>query len=151
VETSVIVSSADQTKPTSRVARSRGALDRLPRGRERVLLAEDDPLLRRSTALLMQDLGYQVTPCADGAEALAVAARVPIDLLFTDFTMPGMTGYELAQRIQVERPDIRVLITSGWAVETILPPADEQAPIPFIGKPFTIHALAHKLREVLDG
>jgi two-component system, cell cycle sensor histidine kinase and response regulator CckA len=151
VDTSTIVSSGDQTKPRASVDRSRGALDRLPQGRERVLLAEDDPLLRRSTALLLRDLGYHVTACADGAEALAAAARddLPIDLLFTDFAMPGMTGYELAQRIQVERPDIRVLMTSGWAPETILPPAD--SPIPFIGKPFTLHALAHKLREVLDG
>jgi CheY-like chemotaxis protein len=138
-------------------ARSRGAFDRLPRGRERVLLAEDDPLLRRSTALLLRDLGYQVTACANGAEALALAARddLPIDLLFTDFAMPGMTGFELAQRMRIEHRDIRVLMTSGWAVETVLPPpgepADVPTPIPFIGKPFTIHALAHKLREVLDG
>ncbi len=125
--------------------------DQLPRGRERVLLAEDDPLMRRTTALLMQDLGYQVTACASGDEALAAVARddLPIDLLFTDFAMPGMTGYELALRIRSERPDIRVLVTSGCTKESILPEAP--APIPFIGKPFTLSALAGKLREVLDG
>jgi two-component system, cell cycle sensor histidine kinase and response regulator CckA len=101
-------------------------------------------------ALLMQDLGYQVTACASGDEALAAVARDDhtIDLLFTDFAMPGMTGYELALRIKNERPDIRVLVTSGCAQESIWPSA--QAQMPFIGKPFTLHALAGKLREVLD-
>jgi CheY-like chemotaxis protein len=152
-ETSVIVSSGNQTNPTAPVARSRGAVDRLPRGRENVLLAEDDPLLRKTTALLMQSLGYQVTACASGGEALAATARddLPIDLLLTDFAMPGMTGYELARRVQIERPSIRVLVTSGWPEEMILPLQHEPVPIPFIGKPFTIEALADKLREVLDG
>jgi two-component system cell cycle sensor histidine kinase/response regulator CckA len=92
-----------------------------------------------------------VTACASGDEALAAAARddLPIDLLFTDFAMPGMTGYELARRIRSERPDIRVLVTSGYAEDSIFPSA--QAPMPFIGKPFTLAALAGKLREVLEG
>ncbi len=145
------LSSADRKLPSKR-RDPNTERDHLPQGCERVLLAEDDPLLRKSLQLLLRDLGYRVTACANGAEALEAAAHddSPIELLFTDFEMPGMTGCELAERLQTDRPGIKVLLTSGWPEDAIAGRLGKPTPLPLIAKPFTPHALAFKLREVLD-
>ena len=123
-----------------------------PQGTERVVLAEDDPGVRKATLLILEDLGYQVEAYASGPEVLDALAKDdrPVELLLTDFDMPGLTGYELARRLLALRPDARVLLTSGSPEESIVPRVKPTDWPPFIPKPYTCRSLGHKLREVLD-
>lgn len=84
-----------------------------------ILAVEDDERVRRLTVSRLQQLGYRVLEAASGAEALEVIAAEPgIDLLFTDLAMPGgMSGYDLSAEVRNLYPDIRILLTSGYAEE----------------------------------
>jgi len=123
-----------------------------PQGTERIALAEDDPGVRQATLLILEDLGYEVEAYPSGPDFLEALAKDdrPVELLLTDFDMPGLNGYELARQLRALRPDAKVLLTSGSPEESIVPgvkPADWP---PFIPKPYTCRSLGHKLREVLD-
>lgn len=122
-------------------------------GTERLLLAEDDPNVRRTTLHILNRLGYQVQAFANGPELLATLELQvePVDLLLTDFEMPGLTGYELASRLRARQPDLKILLTSGLPEESIVPAARPLDWPQFIPKPFTAHSLGYKLRELLDG
>jgi hypothetical protein len=82
-----------------------------------VLLAEDEEPLRRAAARMLRDAGYEVVEAPDGATALALATdgAHSIDLVLTDVTMPAMTGTELAAQLRSERPDLPLLMMSGYA------------------------------------
>ena len=123
----------------------------LPRGKESVLLAEDDAAVRGPTAALLERLGYRVHAAADGVEALAIADRVGgIDLLVADLVLPHMGGRSLARAVASRFPAVRVLYLSGYA------PGDAAAGeaggprASFLAKPWAPAVLARKLREVLD-
>jgi PAS domain S-box-containing protein len=124
----------------------------IPGGQETVLLVEDDAALRSVTAEMLQECGYVVLDCADGAAAeRAVATYVgPIHLLLTDVVMPGQSGPEIAERVLGLRPGIPVLFVSGYsgtdqAGQSVLPPGAN-----LLQKPFTIGEMARKVREALD-
>jgi CheY-like chemotaxis protein len=87
-----------------------------PRGSETVLLVEDDASLRELIRECLESTGYTVIEARHGAEALGICERgpPPIDLVMTDVVMPGMSGRELADRLRLSRPEIRVLYMSGY-------------------------------------
>lgn len=118
----------------------------------RILLAEDDPGVRRATIVVLRDLGYRVDAFANGFALLTALARDDrsFELLLTDFEMPGMTGYELARRLRVLKPSVKILLTSGRPEEDLLgEPLPEDWPA-FIAKPFSYDSLERKLHEILD-
>jgi PAS domain S-box-containing protein len=122
-------------------AASRGPL---PGGKETILLVEDEPAVRALVREIVSRLGYRVLVARGGAEALATNERFvePIDLLLTDVIMPGMDGRELAARIRVTRPSMKVLFMSGYA----------EPPIPddvFLQKPVTADMIARKISAIL--
>ncbi len=82
-----------------------------------VLLVEDNDQVRDFAASLLADLDYRVVAAASAEEALVVLEREPIDLLFTDVMMPGITGVELARCARQRRPDLPVLLASGYSEE----------------------------------
>jgi two-component system, cell cycle sensor histidine kinase and response regulator CckA len=125
----------------------------LPLGNETVLLAEDDERVRRLTASVLGQLGYTVLESADGEEALEVARKHngEIHLLFTDMVMPKKCGNEIANEIRRERPDIKVLFSSGYTGDIVSQQGPLDSSIPFLQKPFTPRTLAVKVREALDG
>ncbi|HVY47492.1 MAG TPA: ATP-binding protein, partial [Minicystis sp.] len=106
------------------------------RGR-RVLLVEDEPLVRFVAARILRDGGYVVLEAATPDEALAIArdAGTLIDALVTDVVMPGMNGERLAREIDKLRPGIAVLFVSGYADAALEPT------VAFLAKPFTPDAL----------
>ena len=112
-----------------------------PQGTERIVLAEDDPGVRKATLLILEDLGYEVLAYPSGPDVLEALAKDdrPVELLLTDFDMPDLNGYELAQRLLALRPDARVLLTSGLPEKSILPrvkPASfhsQTVYVPFLG------------------
>jgi two-component system, cell cycle sensor histidine kinase and response regulator CckA len=121
------------------------------RGTETILLVEDQAEVRRFAATLLRECGYRVIESCDAEEALAQCAGLRFDLLLTDVVMPKMTGTELASRMLSCQPHVRVLFMSGYSDEVLSWPADSRRGAAFIQKPFTIDALAAKVREVLAG
>jgi CheY-like chemotaxis protein len=97
-------------------------LTELPGGSETVLLGEDEESLRELNHELLEALGYTVIEAAYGAEALDRAEQYgdPIHLLVTDVVMPGMSGRELAERLAITRPEVKVLYLSGYADHAIV-------------------------------
>lgn len=120
---------------------------------ERILLVEDKSELLRSTADALRHLGYSVTECTAPPEAERLVADGVLhpDLLVTDVVMPQMNGYELASRVAALRPGIKYLFVSGYPAEAI---ADRLIPFDgshFLQKPFSLGALAAKIKAVLEG
>ena len=122
-------------------------------GTETVLLAEDEPLVRKLVAQVLRDQGYRVMEAATGQEALKIfQSQEPssVQMLLTDVVMPQMGGIELAQRIKNIQPNTKVLFASGYTQEPLFLAGDSSQEIRFIQKPFIADDLASKVREVLD-
>jgi PAS domain S-box-containing protein len=121
-------------------------------GSETMLLVEDEEGVRSLARLALQRRGYKVLEAPSGAEALKISERYDgdIQLLATDVVMPQMSGRELADRLLSLRPGIRVLYMSGYTDDAIVRHGLLDARVPFLHKPFTLDALARKVREVLD-
>ena len=119
------------------------------KGHETILLVEDDLAVRKSARRVLSQCGYSVLQAANGTEALRVSQNHPsnIDALVVDLVMPGMSGREVARRLRLARPTLRVLYMSGYN-QTERNSHPEK--IVLFRKPFTGSALAQKLREVLD-
>lgn len=126
----------------------------LQRGSARILLVEDDPLVRQFAQAQLLALGYHVIPAQDGAQALSILdGGEVVDLLFTDIMMPGMSGRQLAQQAQQAYPGLKVLFTSGYPGEPSAADAPGRDPQgfdqPLLRKPYRRADLARRLREVL--
>ncbi|MDA9441563.1 histidine kinase [Bradyrhizobium sp. CCBAU 51745] len=120
-----------------------------PRGRETILIAEDDPFVRSSVIQRVEALGYRVVAAVNGKEALhRLRADPGIDMLFTDIVMPGgMSGWELAEQARRIRPGLPVLFTSGYALETLVEQGRAQAEAVVLTKPYRKAELAQRLRD----
>lgn len=106
----------------------------------RVLLVDDEDLVRMSTAAMLNDLGYEIVEAASGEEALRLLSDDPPDLLLTDHLMPGINGVELARKAREQISSLPVLIISGYAeVDGIAPD------LPRLTKPFRNSELADQL------
>jgi CheY-like chemotaxis protein len=121
-------------------------------GTETVLLAEDDGAVRRLMGIALCGYGYTVLEARDGEEALRMARsdrHRDIHLLITDVVMPGVSGRALASQFATERPEMRVLYTSGYA-ETVTMRAGLDRGVPLLAKPFLPGDLLQRVRETLD-
>jgi len=129
----------------------------LPRGTETVLIVDDEESLRDIATAYLQDLGYVTLAAKNGDNALKVLRTRPdIQLLFTDVVMPGnLDGYQLANTAQTEKPEIKILLTSGFtkAREEILSGKDSAARdlvTNLLGKPYNKAELAEAVRITID-
>jgi PAS domain S-box-containing protein len=131
---------------------AQGAGQALPRGSEVVLVVEDQDPVRALLRTALERLGYEVLEARSGEEALerARGRDGAIDLLLADVVMPGLSGPEVARRLQGTRPGLRVLYLSGYA-PTEGEPVTGTPLAPLLQKPFALDALARKVREVIDG
>jgi CheY-like chemotaxis protein len=117
---------------------------------ETVLIAEDDPIVRRYVGAQIGALGYRTVVAADGKAALAALRdEASVDLLFTDIAMSGgMDGIELAMQARDARPDLPVLFTSGHAEQHLDRLAEIEAGL--LRKPYRRKDLAAHLRRALS-
>ncbi|MBJ6799447.1 PAS domain S-box protein [Geomonas propionica] len=123
-----------------------------PRGRETILLVEDEPAILQMTTMLLKSLGYLVLTAGSPSEAIRSAEQRPggIDLLMTDVVMPEMNGRELAGVLASGQPRLKCLFMSGYTADIIAHHGVIDDGLYFIQKPFSLPVLAVKLREVLE-
>ncbi|MDP2156336.1 MAG: ATP-binding protein, partial [Nitrospirota bacterium] len=123
------------------------------RGTETVLLAEDDPDVRKLISKVLVKHGYKVMEAVDGEDAVRVFAenRDKIDLLLLDIIMPKMKGTEAYEELTKISPKIKVLFMSGYTEEVIYRKGVLEKGLSFISKPVSPHEILKKIREVLDG
>jgi PAS domain S-box-containing protein len=119
------------------------------RGRERVLLVEDEPGVREITMKMLEQQGYEVTAAADPKQAIDIASHADFDLLVTDLVLPGMNGQRLSEELRSRKVGLRVVYVSGYPrdglkVEGLDPD------IRFLQKPYSVDELARTIRSVLD-
>jgi PAS domain S-box-containing protein len=116
----------------------------------RILLVEDQPMLREMIHEGLEAVGCSVISASTGREALALASDAgEIDLLLTDVVMPGMSGRELAERIRENRPDLAVLFMSGYSSDVISKEGVLDQGIDLMNKPFTMDSLMERIRALL--
>ena len=130
----------------------RDGLHGTPPSAATILVVEDDPDVREMIVGILSDLGYRTLVATNGPEALAILNDGhSVDLLFTDIVMPaGMSGTDLARQASRLRPDLKVLLSSGYTREAYQW-RSARSDFPFIAKPYRPTTLGKKLEEVLAG
>ncbi len=122
-----------------------------PRGRETVLVVEDEAGVRHYCAGQLRELGYTVVEANDGDAALHALEEHPeVELLLTDVGLPMMNGGELAKRVRTQRPGLPVLFASGYPRGIVQQRGQLPADIELLSKPYTRMQLAQRVRALLD-
>ena len=125
----------------------------IPAGTERILFVDDEPMLATMGKRLLESLGYKVVARTSSLDALALFREQPdrFDLVVTDMTMPDLTGEKLAESIINIRPDIPIILSTGFS-QTISRKRGSNVGIKaFISKPVLKYEIADTIRRVLDG
>jgi PAS domain S-box-containing protein len=122
------------------------------RGRERILIVEDEEGQRMSLVRGLERLGYRVTSAAEGSSALSAFRKDPgaFDLVLTDQSMPGMSGLELASELVKLRPDIPILLCTGFSEKVDGGTVGQKGIRDLVMKPFTLIEISRFIRKVLD-
>jgi len=121
-------------------------------GHGTILLVEDEDAVRVFAARALKNKGYKVLEARTGEQALDILRDTTgVNLMITDMMMPGMDGGTLARLIRVERPEIRIIVISGYSEEVARGDIVDTADFHFLPKPFSLGQLASKVKEVLAG
>lgn len=122
-----------------------------PSRAETVLVVEDEDRVRQMSCEALRELGYTVYEAASGEQALQMFDSLgQVDVLFTDVVMAGMTGRQLADALLRRAPHLKVLFTTGYTKNAVVHNGVLDPGVAFLSKPFTVEALAVKLRATLD-
>ncbi len=122
-------------------------------GGESILVVEDEDPLRQLVVAFLRECGYQIAEASNGAEAMELFSEKSgdFDMVFTDIVMPKMGGLELAGKLRLMRPSMRILFSSGYTSKQVI--FDQRSSHPrqdFLPKPYELGALARRIREILD-
>ncbi len=121
-------------------------------GTEKIMIVDDEEYILNSTKGLLEDFGYTPISFSNGKEALEKFNKNPqgFDLVITDMTMPGMTGNELAAKIFETRPEIPIILCSGYSRKDAMDKAEKLGIKGFLQKPVNLEDLAMMVRKILD-
>jgi CheY-like chemotaxis protein len=124
----------------------------IPKGTERILLVDDDASILMMQEKMLNNLGYRIAAFNRSEDALIAFKAAPhnFDLLLTDMTMPGMTGDKLSVAIHNIRPDIPIIICTGFSEQIDQKKSSDLGIKGFLVKPILRRDLAQKIRQVLD-
>ncbi len=127
-------------------------LENLPKGKEKVLVVEDEKEIKEILNEMLTSLGYKVSLASNGQEALETLEKnnYDFDLIISDIIMPEMDGYELYSKIQSLKPSVKFIFTTGYSDEALKELGVKLKKINFLKKPFTLKELSLKIREVLN-
>jgi CheY-like chemotaxis protein len=112
---------------------------------QRVLLIDDQPDVRESVSDMLKALGHKVSVAADGRTALQLVQNGTFDVVLTDLRMPGMDGLDLAKRLRTLRPDVPVVLLTGWG--TFFENTQPEAIAVVLPKPPTLHSLSEAINR----
>jgi len=127
--------------------------EKLPKGAETIFVVEDEEQLRTLIRLILSRLGYQIIEAGSGPEALDIwgKRRDEVKLLITDLVMPGgMSGFDLAAILLRDRPDLKVLYSSGYSPDLAGREVKLQDGVNFLAKPYQAAELARMVRGLLE-
>jgi CheY-like chemotaxis protein len=132
-------------------AQTQKGLDEPPRGTETVLVVEDEAAILELSKIMLENLGYTALTARTPAEAIRLVNEhtEAIHLLITDVVMPQMNGRDLSLLIAEMKPGLKILFMSGYTADVIAHQGILEDGVSFVSKPFSISALAEKVREVL--
>ena len=132
--------------------KEKGPQNIMPRGDEHILLVDDESLLVEIMERSLSILGYEVTSFGDSRQALEWFSRHPdeIDIVVTDMTMPGLTGADLARKIMAMKPQMPIILCTGYSEVMDADRAGDMGIRKFLTKPVENRALAQSIRDVLD-
>ncbi len=124
----------------------------LPTGTEKILFVDDEKAAVDVIQSMLEKLGYKVTARTSSIEALEAFRNNPqgFDLVITDMTMPNMTGKDLVKELMVIRPDIPIILCTGFSEKIDERRAREMSISAFVMKPIVMRQIANTIREVLD-
>ena len=111
----------------------------------RILAVDDDPIILLNTCEVLAEMGHEVLEAGSGARALELAREHEIDLVISDFAMPGMSGAELVERLRRERPGLKAIIATGYADL----PEGTELDLPRLAKPFSDRQLKASIADVM--
>jgi CheY-like chemotaxis protein len=133
------------------VASRESVMPAVERGHETILLVDDEPSLRRSTGLMLEELGYRVLTAADGREALERFREneSAVSAVILDMIMPGLGGAETFASLREQAGGLPILLSSGYSQDARANALLGQGPTAFLQKPFRLEELSKKLRELL--
>jgi hypothetical protein len=117
----------------------------------RVVVVDDEPAVRSLVRRMLEPAGYIVEEVADPAQACAVAETTTLDLLVSDFQMPGMTGDEVARRFRAAQPDLKVLFITGYSDDLFEGQPQLWEGQAFLEKPFSRQELLEATSLLLTG
>jgi CheY-like chemotaxis protein len=141
-----------EAEPELIVSRARPPIQEAPLGDgELILVVEDNDKVREATVSRLESLGYAVLEATKGSEAISsLESGEPIALVFSDIVMPsGMTGYDVAEWVRAKKPNLKVLLTSGYS-NIPLTVSKAVRNIKVLEKPYSREQLACALREALN-
>lgn len=124
----------------------------IPSGDETILIVDDEMMVLKALRRILSSLGYRILTALNGREAVEIVQNFDdrIDLALLDLGMPVMSGVEAFPVLREERPEMRILICSGFELDSASQRLIESGACGFVQKPFEIQTLARDIRSVLD-
>ena len=137
--------------PALEIAAPSDKSEKIAGGSQTILIVEDEAALLEVTHRSLKAVGYAILAAQSPAEAIRISEshQGPIHLMVTDVIMPGMSGAQLASRLSVPRPEMKVLYVSGYTDDTIVRHGVLEPGLAFLQKPFSPKTLARKVDEIL--
>jgi putative two-component system response regulator len=115
-----------------------------------ILVVDDEPLTLDAASMVLTEYGYPVVPCSNPVDALAILREKAVDAVVTDIKMPGMTGIDLLEKIQLQHPEVPVILMTAYAEVDTAVDAIHKGTFDFIMKPFKAKQLIHSVEKAVN-